>query len=1423
MFESRIPGSARRTLSAAARGALGGSAIALCLLATALPASAATVFINEIHYDNTGTDSGEAIEVAGPAGTDLTGWSLVLYNGSGGAPYGTTALSGVIPDQQNGYGTVFVSYPSNGIQNGSPDGVALVDAGSAVVQFLSYEGTMTAVGGPADGLLSVDIGVSEPGTGPVGESLQLTGTGSVSDDFTWAASMPNTFGAVNTGQTFGAGGGSPANPVINEFVANHVGTDDHEYVEVYGDASTDYSAFTVLQIEGDSGLGTIDSATPVGTTDAAGLWSTGFLTNALQNGSMTLLLVKDFTGSVGDDVDADDDGLLDTIFWSSIVDSVAVSDGGAGDGHYSDVVLAPGFDGDGTTPGGASRIPDGTDTDSVADWVRNDFDGAGLPGFTGTPVFGEAYNTPGAGNQAVPAPLPNLVINEIDYDQPSTDTAEFIEIKNTGATAVDLDPYSLVLVNGNGGGAAVYQTIDLPSFSLAAGGYYVVCGDASQVINCNLDVSPDSNLIQNGSPDAVALVSGTTIIDTVSYEGDTGAPYTEGTGAGLEDPGTTGSDYLGISRFPDGADSDQNNVDLSARCITPGSANASAASGCSQPVRNPVIINEIDYDQPGSDTAEFIELKNVSGSPVDLDPYDVQLVNGNGGGAVVYKTIDLPAVTLAAGDYYVICGNAATVANCDLDVSPDTDLVQNGAPDAVGLLLSGALVDAVSYEGDTGAPYTEGSGTGLEDPGTTGSDFLGISRFPDGADTDVNNVDFSPRCITPGGPNTVFATNCSATGPQFEIWEIQGSGLTSPFVGGVVSTNDNIVTALASDGFFIQTPDARSDGDVNTSDGIFVFTGSAPAVAVGDQVDVSGTVSEFFDFTEIDGSTVTVDSSGNPLPTAVTFDASVPSPDPTAPSCAIEYECYEGMRIQITGGSVSGPNQRFSTDPIAEVHIVAGPQRAFREPGIQYPGLPGLPVWDGNPEVFELDPDRLGLPNQIIPAGSHFDAEGVLGYEFGGYELWPTALSVTPATLPRPVRAREPGEFTVGSLNMYRFFDDIDDPPSVNTEGGVRDEDPNEVVSSAEFLRRRTKFVRYILGVLDAPDVLAVEEVEKLENLQTLAADIAAADPSVHYTAYLVEGNDIGTIDTGIMVRDTVRVDAVTQLGYSETYINPNNGLPELLHDRPPLLLEGAYTGGGADFPIEVMAVHNRSLSGIDSPTDGPRVRAKRLAQAESIAQKVQDIQTADPSVHLVVIGDFNAYEVTDGYVDAVGQIAGDFTPADNQLSGPDLVDPNLTIQTLTLPPEERYSFIFSGTAQAIDHALTSSALTPLVDTYAYGRGDADAAVDLINDDTTPLRSSDHDGQVLFIRTDSDGDGVLDQNDLCPGTVIPESVPGDHLLLLRYALTDGDDIFDTPAPPHGHLTPPTFTTEDTGGCSCEQIIDRLHLGAFQHRYGCGLG
>lgn len=362
-------------------------------------AAGPTVFINEIHYDNSGADSGEGFEIAGPAGTNLAGWTVALYNGSASQlnVYATVNLSGTIPNQASGFGTL--AFARSGIQNGSPDGLALVDAGISVIEFLSYEGSFTAVSGPATGMTSVDIGVSEPSSTPVGHSLQLMGSGTMGGDFAWAASQPNTFGGVNTGQTFTGVVTGPTDPVINEFVANHTGADSQAFVEVFGDPSSDYSAFTVLEIEGDSsGAGVVDAVLPVGTTNGGGYWIDP---EDMENGTITILLVENFSGSQGDDLDTNNDGTFDSTPWTRIVDDVATTDGGGSDIAYSSTVLAAFFDGNPFGAGGASRIPNGTDTDATADWTRNDFDGFGFPGFPGSPAVGEAENTPDAVNSAI--------------------------------------------------------------------------------------------------------------------------------------------------------------------------------------------------------------------------------------------------------------------------------------------------------------------------------------------------------------------------------------------------------------------------------------------------------------------------------------------------------------------------------------------------------------------------------------------------------------------------------------------------------------------------------------------------------------------------------------------------------------------------------------------------------------------------------------------------------------------------------------------------------------------------------------------------------------------------------------------------------------------------------------------------------------
>ena len=193
------------------------------------------VWINEFHYDNVGTDLGERIEIVATVGTDVSGYSIVRYNGNtpgAAVPYTTPAatnsvnLSAITPTTVGGFSYYVIIFPSNGLQNGPNDGFALVN-GSTVVQLLSYAGVFTAAagapGGVAAGQTSTDVGQTQSNTTtPVGDSLQLTGTGDEYSDFTWSPTGASTFGGPNTGQTLvGGGGGETQTVVFNPISVTH--------------------------------------------------------------------------------------------------------------------------------------------------------------------------------------------------------------------------------------------------------------------------------------------------------------------------------------------------------------------------------------------------------------------------------------------------------------------------------------------------------------------------------------------------------------------------------------------------------------------------------------------------------------------------------------------------------------------------------------------------------------------------------------------------------------------------------------------------------------------------------------------------------------------------------------------------------------------------------------------------------------------------------------------------------------------------------------------------------------------------------------------------------------------------------------------------------------------------------------------------
>ncbi|WP_238146902.1 ExeM/NucH family extracellular endonuclease [Ornithinimicrobium murale] len=379
---------------------------------TAAQASAADGVILSEYIE--GSSNNKALEIYNGTGADLdlSGYVVEMYfNGSTSAtsfPLDGTVASGDVfvlahasadpailaqADQTSG----------RGFFNGD-DAIVLRDGAGAVVDSLGQVGT-----DPGSQWGSGDTSTADNTLRRLAEIC--SGDTIIDDAFDpateWAGFPQDTFDGLGA-HTVDCGSVTPTGPVLNEFSIDTVGT-DLEFYEVFGAPATDYSDLSILQVEGDgtsSARGSVITVDAVGTTDDAGLWALDLPANRVQNGTLTLLLVAGYTGASGTVIDADLDGVIDNEPWTEVLDSVAILDGNAGDLVYSDAVLADGYDGESFAPGGASRIPDGTDTDTAADWVRNDFDKAGFPGFDGPPAPGQAWNTPGAPNEVYEAEEP---------------------------------------------------------------------------------------------------------------------------------------------------------------------------------------------------------------------------------------------------------------------------------------------------------------------------------------------------------------------------------------------------------------------------------------------------------------------------------------------------------------------------------------------------------------------------------------------------------------------------------------------------------------------------------------------------------------------------------------------------------------------------------------------------------------------------------------------------------------------------------------------------------------------------------------------------------------------------------------------------------------------------------------------------------
>ncbi|MFT6500351.1 MAG: hypothetical protein ACJASQ_000458 [Crocinitomicaceae bacterium] len=274
-------------------------------------------WINEIHYDNTGGDLNEGFEIAGLAGTDLSCYDVVLYNGSGGTSYSTLNLSGTIPDEGCGYGAIW--FDLAGIQNGGPDGIALYNTcTTTLVQFLSYEGAFTATNGVAVGVLSTDIGVSETGSTLTTESLQLTGAGSNYADYSWNAATASSHSALNPGQSIipcGSNSITTGTVTGGPFTVDCVGTTDagtvdftsvgtfiggNIYTAQLSDAAGSFASPTSIgTLASTANSGTINFTIPAGTASGAGYLIRVISDNPITTGSSSVVFTITQTGTCG--------------------------------------------------------------------------------------------------------------------------------------------------------------------------------------------------------------------------------------------------------------------------------------------------------------------------------------------------------------------------------------------------------------------------------------------------------------------------------------------------------------------------------------------------------------------------------------------------------------------------------------------------------------------------------------------------------------------------------------------------------------------------------------------------------------------------------------------------------------------------------------------------------------------------------------------------------------------------------------------------------------------------------------------------------------------------------------------------------------------------------------------------------------------
>jgi len=484
-------------------------------------------------------------------------------------------------------------------------------------------------------------------------------------------------------------------------------------------------------------------------------------------------------------------------------------------------------------------------------------------------------------------------------------------------------------------------------------------------------------------------------------------------------------------------------------------------------------------------------------------------------------------------------------------------------------------------------------------------------------------------------------------GEGVPIYAIQGPGFASPYKLSFVDT-EGIVTGIfpGLQGLWIQG--TESDDDPTTSEGLFVFTGGSldlsADVQMGDLVEVHGRVRERSNQTELHITApedVVVADNDQPLPEPVELD-----PPLEVEAAAAYYEPLEGMLVSVTDPAVAVA----PTSSYGEYVLVRAERGIDRIPRGRETGA-FIMVDDGATTRHD---DGTTLPYAVRSGDQVGSLIGPLAFTFDNYkiepveppELVPVLDNVIPQ-LPRP----DPDQFSVATFNIENFFD--------SQEPHLPSDPPRP--SRSEYERKRSQVVDTIVA-LGVPTVVGFQEVENVGVLEDVAAQPALAD--YDYQAALIEGPSSRDIDVGFLVRgDRVTLEEIGQYQ-----------APEGLFSRPPLMITmTVHTASAGDVTVHAIVNHFISKSGGEALTE-PR----RVMEAEWNAHLVDDILVGDPEAYVVVLGDLNDYY--------------DSAPL-RALTEGSIPGGRLVNVADALPPAERYSYIFQGISQLLDHILVTPAL----------------------------------------------------------------------------------------------------------------------------------